>query len=97
MQIGMCFQHTTGYFKDRMTPVKEYGIEAGKNAGKYLNVLNRQLENNAFIAGDTFSIADIIALCSIDFARVIDLRISEEQSALQAWYDKVSARPSAKA
>jgi glutathione S-transferase len=97
MQIGMCFQHTTGYFKDRMTPVKDYGIEAGKNAGKYLNVLNRQLENNAFIAGDTFSIADIIALCSIDFARVINLRISEEQSALQAWYDKVSARPSAKA
>ena len=36
MQVGMCFQHTTGYFKDRMTPVPEFGKEAGINASKYL-------------------------------------------------------------
>lgn len=97
MQIGMCFQHTTGYFKDRMNPIKEYGVEAGINASKFLNVLNRQLEKSQFVAGDAFSIADITTMCSIDFGRVVDVRMKEEHTALQEWYKRVSARPSAKA
>ncbi|AEP31223.1 glutathione S-transferase family protein [Brumicola nitratireducens] len=97
MPIGMCFQHTTGYFKDRMNPIKEYGVEAGINASKFLNVLNRQLEKSQFVAGDAFSIADITTMCSIDFGRVVDVRIKEEHTALQEWYKRVSARPSAKA
>jgi len=97
MQIGMCFQHTTGYFKDRMNPIKEYGVEAGINASKFLNVLNRQLETSEFIAGDAFSIADITTMCSIDFGRVVDVRIKEDHTALQEWYKRVSGRPSAKA
>jgi glutathione S-transferase len=97
LQVGMCFQHTTGYFKDRMVPVPEYGKEAGINASKYFNILERRLELNEFIAGDTFSIADITALCAIDFARVVDIRIKDEQTNLQRWYDNVSSRASAKA
>lgn len=97
MQIGMCFQHSTGYFKDRMTPVPEYGKVAGENARKYLNVLNKRAAEQPFMAGENFSIADITALCSIDFARVVDIRISAEQTHLQAWYNKVAARPSARA
>ena len=97
MQIGMCFQHTTGYFKDRMNPIKEYGVEAGINASKFLNVLNRQLEKSQFVAGDVFSIADITTMCSIDFGRVVDVRMKEEHAALQEWYKRISERPSAKA
>lgn len=97
MQIGMCFQHTTGYFKDRMNPIKEYGVEAGINASKFLNVLNRQLEKSQFVAGDAFSIADITTMCSIDFGRVVDVRMKEEHTALQEWYKRVAGRPSAKA
>ncbi len=97
LQVGMCFQHTTGYFKDRMVPVPEYGKEAGINASKYLNILERRLELNTFIAGDTFSIADITALCAIDFARVVDIRIKDEQTNLLRWYDSMNSRASAKA
>lgn len=97
MQIGMCFQHTTGYFKDRMKPIKEYGIEAGINASKFLNILNKRLENKPYVAGDDFSIADITTMCSIDFGRVVDVRIKEEHTALADWYKRVSVRPSAKA
>ena len=97
LQVGMCFQHTTGYFKDRMVPVPEYGKEAGINASKYLNILERRLELNTFIAGDTLSIADITALCAIDFARVVDIRIKDEQTNLLRWYDSVNSRASAKA
>jgi glutathione S-transferase len=97
LQVGMCFQHTTGYFKDRMVPVPEYGKEAGINASKYLNILERRLELNTFIAGDTFSIADITALCAIDFARVVNIRIKDEQTNLLRWYDSANSRASAKA
>lgn len=97
MQIGMCFQHTTGYFKDRMTPVAEYGVEAGKIATKYLKVLDRRLAESKYIGGDNYSIADITALCAIDFARVVKIKIAEEQTNLQRWYADVSSRPSAKA
>ena len=96
MAVGMCFQHTTGYFKDRMTPVKEYGIESGKIAQKYLGLLERRLGESEFIAGENFSIADITALCAIDFGRVVDVRIQDEQVNLKRWYQAVSSRPSAK-
>ena len=97
MQVGLCFQHTTGYFKDRMNPVKEFGVEAGINAAKFLSLLNRRLENSAYIAGDDFSIADITAMCAIDFGSVVDVRIKDEYTALKEWYGRVSSRPSAKA
>jgi glutathione S-transferase len=96
-QVGMCFQHTTGYFKDRMTPVKEYGEVAGKNAADFLNVLEKRLAESEFIAADRFTIADITALIAIDFARVVNIKISEEQTHLKRWYNAVSSRPSAKA
>ncbi|AXR08005.1 glutathione S-transferase family protein [Salinimonas sediminis] len=97
LQVGMCFQHTTGYFKDRMVPVPEYGREAGINAGKYLNILERRLELNPYIAGDAFTIADITALCAIDFARVVKIRFTDEQVNLKDWYQRVNARASAQA
>ncbi len=97
LQIGMCFQHTTGYFKDRMTPVPEYGKEAGKIALKYMKLLDRRLAETPFIAGNTFSAADITALCAIDFGRVVDIRIADELANLKRWHSEVSNRPSAKA
>lgn len=97
MQVGMCFQHTTGYFKDRMVPVAEFGHEAGINASKYLNILEHRLENNAYIAGERFTIADITAVCAIDFARVVKIRLADKHKNLQAWYERISARDSAKA
>jgi glutathione S-transferase len=96
-QIGMCFQHTSGYFKDRMTPVPEYGVICGENATKYLNVLEKRLSQNEFMAGDAFSIADITAFCAIDFARVVNIRIADEQVNLQRWYKQISQRASVKA
>jgi glutathione S-transferase len=96
-QIGMCFQHTSGYFKDRMTPVPEYGEVCGINATGYLKVLEKRLAETEFMAGDSFSIADITALCAIDFARVVGISIADDQVNLQRWYKQMNERPSAQA
>jgi glutathione S-transferase len=97
LPIGMCFQHTTGYFKDRMTPVAEWGEVSGKNAVEYLKDLNDHLADSHFLAGDYFSIADITLLCALDFGRVMKIRIADDQTHLQRWYEEVSSRDSAKA
>lgn len=97
LPTGMCFQHTSGYFKDRMNPIKEWGEECGKNVEKFFHFLNKHLEGREYICGDTFSAADINAFTTVDFNKVVDIRIKPEQTHLQAWYDRIKARPSSKA
>jgi glutathione S-transferase len=97
MPIGMCFQHTTGYFKDRMTPIKEYGVEAGKQAQSFLNMLDERLALSPYIAGEHFSIADITALCAIDFGRVVKIKMTDQQLNLKRWYAMMNERASTKA
>jgi glutathione S-transferase len=51
------------------------------------------------MAGERFSIADITAFCGLEFARGL-MKFSPADAglhALQAWRDKVNARPSARA
>lgn len=57
--------------------------------------LNQRLETVPFVAGEHFSVADITALVTLDFAKgALKMAIGEDQAALQAWYDKVAARAS---
>ena len=59
---------------------------------------NARLENIPFVAGETFSAADITALATIDFAtNALKMPIPDEATALRRWYQAVSARPSAQA
>ncbi|NWA27760.1 glutathione S-transferase [Pseudomonas gingeri] len=57
--------------------------------------LNQRLNTVPFVAGAHFSAADITAMATLDFAKgALKMAIAEDQTALQTWYDKVSARPS---
>ena len=57
--------------------------------------LNARLSEAPFVAGDRFSVADITAVVTVDFAtKGIDLPIPDEHAVLRRWYDKISARPS---
>lgn len=72
--------------------------EANKpKAVEGMRLLDAQLANHEFIAGDAFSIADITALCAIDFAKVAKIAVPEELTHLNRWRAAVSARPSATA
>ena len=60
--------------------------------------LDAELANQAFVAGDSFSIADITALCTIDFAgAAARVPIPDECPNVKRWHEAVSARPSAQA
>ena len=49
-----------------------------------------------YLAGESYSIADISAMVVVDFARWIKLEVPESAVNLARWYDSVSQRPSAK-
>jgi glutathione S-transferase len=56
---------------------------------------NARLGDVRFVAGEAFSVADITALVTVDFAaKAAGLAIDAELTALQRWYDAVSVRPS---
>ena len=65
---------------------------------QYYGFLDDQLAKREYIAGDAFSIADIVALCTLDFAAKLNaLPHSPEQKHLTRWHESVSSRPSASA
>lgn len=49
---------------------------------------------NDYIAGPDFSIADITALCAIDFAKLAKITIPEQHQHTWKWYERVACRPS---
>jgi glutathione S-transferase len=56
---------------------------------------NARLAEVLFMAGDEFSVADITAVVTIDFAtRAAGLPVPDEHTALKGWYESVSGRPS---
>jgi glutathione S-transferase len=64
----------------------------------YYGFLDEQLATREYIAGDSYSIADIVALCTLDFAsRLNELPHSPEQQHLTRWHESVSSRPSSSA
>ncbi len=91
------FRNTHDFFKGRIEQVPEYGEVSKKACLKRLEWLDRVLGESEFIAGDRYTIADITALCGIDFGRVTGIRIEDGQKNLTRWHEAVSSRPSAKA
>jgi glutathione S-transferase len=54
-----------------------------------------RLADEPFVAGDQFSVADITAVVTVDFAtKAAGLPIPDQHVALKRWYDSISARPS---
>jgi len=92
-----CFQNTHKFFAGRIPQVPEYGEVCRNAARTRLAWLDGELASRPFVAGERYTIADITALCAVDFGRVSDIRIQPEQKNLARWYELVSTRPSAKA
>ena len=54
-----------------------------------------RLGEAAFVAGQRFSVADITALVTVDFAaKAINFPVPDELRSLKRWYDAISSRPS---
>lgn len=92
------FHHATPGFGALETyQNRSWGEKSRERAVAAMRLVDAQLEGRDFIAGEGFSIADITALCAIDFAQAIGIEVPAELNSLRAWHDRVSRRPSASA
>ena len=75
----------------------EFSAHGRRAAQSAADVLDRELGDRRFVAGDAISVADIALLVAIDFARLAELRLREGRPQLDRWYEEMASRPSASA
>jgi glutathione S-transferase len=95
--IGMVWVHAHHLTAQFISQHREFGESNKPRVESAMRWLDKELDGRDFIAGDAYSMADICALSSIDFADWIDLKIPDDCARLKAWHARVSARPSAAA
>ena len=70
-------------------------VERGRSRVEaFLDRMSNQLDANTFITGNQFTMADITAFVTVEFAHRLKVPIEESQQNLQRWFDSVSQRPS---
>jgi len=97
---GEALRNSAPGLKDRALtgPVNYAQIPALAERGRarserFLHELDRHLADRPFIAGPHYSVADITAFVSVDFAGWIKLKIPDGARHLRRWYDAIKARP----
>ena len=74
---------------------KDYGAHSRKVVANAMKWIDRELgDGRAFLAGADFSMADIVLVCGIDFAKFVNMDMPEDATHLRSWHARVSARPS---
>jgi glutathione S-transferase len=95
--VGNYWRHAHPRTAALLTQYKDFGESNVARYADAQHVFERQLESSPFLAGDTFTIADICALTTIDFADWIGLHLEPDNRQLAGWRERVSSRPSASA
>jgi glutathione S-transferase len=86
-----------GMFKDRIKVIPEAAPALKELVQDRLMWLDGLMDGNQYIAGDRFTIADIILYCALDFAASVGRKLPDGAKWLPGWMQRVSARPSAAA
>lgn len=98
LTVANAFRHTHPAMKEWEVPqVAEWGEANRPKAIEFLNLLDRDMADREFIAGDSYSIADITGMIGIDFMKPARIELPRELSNVLRWYEAVSSRPSARA
>jgi glutathione S-transferase len=96
--ISHVFRNSHPAMKEMEVPQVPAWAEANKpRIADFLVLLNRELKERSFVAGDRYTVADITALVSVDFLKPAKLAVPDDLVNLKRWHGEVSARPSAKA
>lgn len=100
LQIANAIRHShPGLATLEQPQFGDFGKSQGEKMVATAAVFDHLLQQQEWMGGERFSIADITAFCGLEFARGL-MKWSPADAglqALQAWRDKVAARPSAKA
>jgi glutathione S-transferase len=92
---GFRYAEGAAIFKDRMRLIPEAAPGLKGIVQEKLKWLDGQLEGKPFVAGDRFTVADIILYCALDFGGGVGQKLDPSLKNVNAWFARVNSRPSA--
>ena len=94
--VSVYFHHATpGLGPDvELYQNAEWGLRQRDKAVRGMRYFDRVLQQQPFVAGTAFSMADITVIGGLIFADLVDLAVPAECTALLGWYDRMQERPS---
>jgi glutathione S-transferase len=96
--VAAAFRHIHPAMKEWEVPqIPEWGEANKPKAIEFLKLLDDELANREFVAGDAYSIADITGLIAIDFMKPARIKVPEDCANVLRWHQAISSRPSAAA
>jgi glutathione S-transferase len=94
--VAAVFRHTHPAMKELEVPQVPAWADANRpRVAWFLEMLNGELANREFIAGDRYTVADITMQVAVDFMKPARLVMPEGVANVKRWHAAVSARPSA--
>ena len=97
LTTGFRYSEGLELFKTRMQTIPEAADGLKSIAQEKLAWLDAEMEGKDYICGDRFSLADVMLFCFITFGATVGQSVSEENTNLTSWYDRVKERPSSAA
>jgi glutathione S-transferase len=95
--VAAVFRHLNPAMQNFENQVPEWGEANKPRVIDFLGLLDRELKDRMFVAGDRFSVADITTLVSVDFMKAAKLALLEDLASLRRWHRQVATRPGASA
>ena len=102
LTIADAFRNYAKGLKDRAVTgpephaqIPELAERGLKRARQFFRRLDGQLAKSRFVAGESYSIADISALVVTDFAARAKITLPDDVENFKRWYELVASRPSA--
>lgn len=94
--VGAYFHHATPGLGPNLETNQNpaWGESKKQTAENTMRYLDSVLENTEYLAGDSFSMADITAFAGLAFADFAKVDIPSDLTNLKSWRDRVAARPS---
>ena len=95
--IALAFVHSSDFYRGRVEQVPEVATWSRGRALQTMTRLDRDLATRQYIAGESYTMADIVAQCACVLGKAIGLRVPAEMPHLSRWFSEVSTRPTARA
>jgi glutathione S-transferase len=95
--VSAVFRHLHPAMREMENQVPEWGEASKPRVKDFLALLDRELGDRPYVAGEHYSVADITGLVAIDFMKVPKLEVPPEFANVRRWHAQLAARPSAKA
>ncbi|MBT3535777.1 MAG: glutathione S-transferase family protein [Rhodospirillaceae bacterium] len=91
------FAHTHEMWKGVWTQIPEWGELCRENALARLEWLDGEIAGREYVVNDTYTVADITLQCALVLGKAVGVRVPENLSNVNAWFERVAARPTARA